>query len=204
MEDTGLISPVGDWVLDQACKQLRTWINAELFPQDVTMAVNVSAKQFHINHISDTVKSILRKHQIPSGRLVLEITESLLLPDDQSVQHELEHLANMGLTLSIDDFGTGFSSLSVLQQAPIGQLKIDQRFVKKLGDNKQDATMVQAIISMTNGLGMEVVAEGVETESQKAVLTELNCDLLQGYLISRPLTAEKITEKLKTGFDGVQ
>lgn len=204
MEDTGLISPVGDWVLDQACKQLRAWIDAELFPQDVTMAVNVSAKQFHINHISDTVKSILRKHQIPSGRLVLEITESLLLPDDQSVHHELEHLSNMGLTLSIDDFGTGFSSLSVLQQAPIGQLKIDQRFVNKLGENKQDATMVQAIISMTNGLGMEVVAEGVETEIQKTVLTELNCDLLQGYLISRPLTAEKITEKLKTGFDGVQ
>ena len=198
MEDTGLISPVGDWVLDQACKQLQAWITAGIFPQDATMAVNISAKQFHINHISETVKATLRKYQIPANRLVLEITESLLLPDDHSVQNELEHLSHLGLTLSIDDFGTGFSSLSVLQQAPIGQLKIDQRFVKKLGKNKQDATLVQAIISMAKGLGMEVVAEGVETEEQMKVLTDLGCDLLQGYLISRPQTVEETSEKLSS------
>jgi EAL domain-containing protein (putative c-di-GMP-specific phosphodiesterase class I) len=128
----------------------------------------------------------------------LEITESLLLPDDHTIESKLEHLSHLGLTLSIDDFGTGFSSLSVLQQAPIGQLKIDQRFVKKLGKSNQDATLVQAIISMAKGLGMEVVAEGVETEAQMKVLTELGCDLLQGYLISQPLPVAKITKKLKT------
>lgn len=199
MEETGLIGPVGDWVLDQACEQLHNWINAGLLPDKGTIAINVSAKQFHINHISETIKKALRKHQIPSGRLVLEITESLLLPDDHSVQHELEHLSHLGLTLSVDDFGTGFSSLAVLQRAPIGQLKIDQRFVKKLGSNSQDATLVNAIISMAKGLGMEVVAEGVETDIQMQALTELGCDLLQGYLISHPLPAADITEKLKTG-----
>jgi EAL domain-containing protein (putative c-di-GMP-specific phosphodiesterase class I) len=177
---------------------MKNWINTGLFPQNASMSVNVSAKQFHINHISDTVKNTLRKHRISSDKLVLEITESLLLPDDHSVQHELEHLSHLGLTLSIDDFGTGFSSLSVLQQAPIGQLKIDQRFVKKLGKSDQDATLVQAIISMAKGLGMEVVAEGVETEDQMSALTDLGCDLLQGYLISHPLPADEMSNRLKT------
>jgi EAL domain-containing protein (putative c-di-GMP-specific phosphodiesterase class I) len=198
MEETGLIEPMGNWVLDQACKQLQIWIDNDLLPEDAALAINISAKQFQSTHISDTVKDTIRKYHIPPTRLVLEITESLLLPDNHSIKHELEHLTHLGLTLSIDDFGTGFSSLSVLQHAPVKQLKIDQRFVTKLGRDTQDAALVKAIISMAKGLNMEVVAEGVETETQKSALTELNCDLLQGYLVSQPLPAEKITAEFRS------
>jgi EAL domain-containing protein (putative c-di-GMP-specific phosphodiesterase class I) len=197
MEETGLIEPMGNWVLEQACKQLHEWIDKKLLPPDATVAINVSAKQFQINHISDKVKNTLRKYHIPPSRLVLEITESLLLPDNHFIKNELEHIAQLGLTLSIDDFGTGFSSLSVLQHAPVKQLKIDKRFIKKLDKDSQDAALVRAIISMGKELGMSVVAEGVETEPQKTALTELKCDLLQGYLFSRPLPVEKISERLK-------
>lgn len=196
MEETGLIEPLGNWVLDKACQQLRSWIDAEIFPAEAGIAINVSAKQFQINHISDSVKETLRKHEIPSYMLVLEITESLLLPDVHAIHTELEHLAQLGLTLSIDDFGTGFSSLSVLQHAPIGQLKIDSRFIKKLEKKSTDSALVRAIISMGKELGMEVVAEGVETEGQRASLEALKCDLLQGYLFSRPIPVDQMSKLL--------
>jgi diguanylate cyclase (GGDEF)-like protein len=197
VEETGLIDPLGQLVLEQACEQLNSWISEGIFPSDATMAVNVSAKQFQVNHISDKVKETLRKHDIPPSKLVLEITESLLLPDDHHIHNELDHLASLGVILSIDDFGTGFSSLSVLQNAPIGQLKIDRRFINNLERDTQDAALVRAIISLGQELVMEVVAEGVETKGQRAALEEMDCDLLQGFLISHPIPAKKMTKKLK-------
>ncbi len=196
-EETGLIEPMGNWVLNHACKQLSDWISEGLFPAEATLAINVSAKQFQMNHISDTVKETLRKYKIPPSRLVLEITESLLMPNNSHIHNELDHLAQLGVILSIDDFGTGFSSLSVLQHAPIGQLKIDQRFVKKLEKDTQGAALVKAIISMAKGLNLEVVAEGVEKKGQRAALEALDCDLLQGYLISYPLPLDKMTKLLQ-------
>jgi diguanylate cyclase (GGDEF)-like protein/PAS domain S-box-containing protein len=196
-EDTGMINPLGEWVLDKACRQLSEWIQKDLIPLEATMAVNVSAKQFHTNHISDIVKEILRKYRIPASRLVLEITETLLLPDDHTVHNELEHLAQLGVTLSIDDFGTGFSSLAVLQHAPVRQLKIDRRFVNELDQYEPDCALVRAIISMARALDMTVVAEGVETEGQRVVLETLGCDLLQGFLFSRPVSTEEMTRLLQ-------
>ncbi len=198
MEETGMIDPLGAWVLDSACKQLGDWIDNDLLQAKTTMAINVSAKQFQINHLSETVKNALRKHKIPSSRLVLEITESLLLPNDSYIRNELEHIAQLGISLSIDDFGTGFSSLSILQNAPIDQLKIDRRFVSNLEQDKQDTALVRAIISMAKELNMEVVAEGVETEGQRSTLEALNCDMLQGFLISHPLPADEMTQLLQT------
>jgi EAL domain-containing protein (putative c-di-GMP-specific phosphodiesterase class I) len=184
-------------VLEQACRQLSDWIAKGIFPADATLAVNVSAKQFRTNHISEYVKTTLRRYQVPPSRLVLEITESLLLPDDHVVHRELDHLAQLGVRLSVDDFGTGYSSLSVLQHAPIGQLKIDRRFINELDRYEPDTTLVRAIISMARALEMEVVAEGVETEGQHKALQDLGCDLLQGFLFSRPVPREELTRLLQ-------
>jgi diguanylate cyclase (GGDEF)-like protein/PAS domain S-box-containing protein len=197
MEDTGMINAMGELVLEQACRQLSDWIAKGIFPADATLAVNVSAKQFRTNHISEYVKTTLRRYQVPPSRLVLEITESLLLPDDHVVHRELDHLAQLGVRLSVDDFGTGYSSLSVLQHAPIGQLKIDRRFINELDRYEPDTTLVRAIISMARALEMEVVAEGVETEGQHKALQDLGCDLLQGFLFSRPVPREELTRLLQ-------
>ncbi len=198
LEETGLIDLLGNWVLDRACRQMKEWIDRGLVPSDATIAVNVSARQFQLNHLVDKVKATLRRHNLPPSRLVLEITESLLLPNDHDMQKELLHLAQLGLMLSIDDFGTGYSSLSVLQHAPVSQLKIDRHFVQNLDQGSQHAALVRAIVSMAGELGMEVVAEGVETEKQRTALAKLECDLLQGYLFSRPIPADEMTELLQT------
>jgi diguanylate cyclase (GGDEF)-like protein len=196
MEETGLIDPLGDWVLDTACKQLCDWISSGILHGKTALAINVSAKQFQVNHISEKVRRILKNNKIPSSKVILEITESLLLPENSSIQHEIENLAELGVSLSIDDFGTGFSSLSVLQRAPIDQLKIDRRFVNNLEHDSQDTALVRTIISMAKELNMEVVAEGVETEEQRNALGLLNCDILQGFLISHPLPADEMTRLL--------
>jgi diguanylate cyclase (GGDEF)-like protein len=197
MEETGLIGLLGEWVLDKACEQMQEWIEQGLLDNEATMAVNVSAKQFQTGHLSEKLKSLLRQHDLPPYRLLLEITESLLLPDDYEIQKELHHIAQLGVMLAIDDFGTGFSSLSVLQTAPISQVKVDRRFINNLDQSSQDTALVRAIISLAREMNMEVVAEGVEIEEQHTALKKLECDLLQGFLFSRPLPADEMTRLLQ-------
>ena len=195
-EETGLILPVGQWVLDTACEQLKLW---ESQPQtkDLQLAVNVSACQFRqVNFVSLIEQTILR-HAINPALLKLELTEGLVLGNVQDAIAKMNALRKIGLRFSMDDFGTGFSSLAYLTQLPLNQLKIDQSFVRNIGIQSTDAIIVQTIIGMAHNLGIEVIAEGVETEAQRAFLEQHGCPTCQGYLFSRPVPLEQFEELLK-------
>lgn len=188
-EETGLIIPIGQWVLEAVCEQLQRWAQ-DAFTRHLQLAINVSAKQFYqpnfVSEVSDTLKAFM----INPENLKLELTESLVLDNIEDTILKMHTLKAMGIRFAMDDFGTGHSSLSYLTQLPIDQLKIDQSFVRNLGLKSTDAIIVQTIIGMANNLGMEVIAEGVETAAQHDFLKEHKCDIYQGYLFSKPLTIE--------------
>ena len=185
-EDTGLILPIGHWVLKTACERLRAW---EVGPalEQITLAVNISARQFRHAGFVDDIAGVLASTGVNPARLKLEITESMMLDDIEGTIERLSRLKALGVSLSIDDFGTGYSSLSYLKRLPLDQLKIDQSFVRDLTDDPNDAVIVQAIIAMAQRLGLDIIAEGVETEAQRQFLLEHGCSHFQGYLFSRPL-----------------
>jgi diguanylate cyclase (GGDEF)-like protein/PAS domain S-box-containing protein len=188
-EDSGLIVPIGDWVLERACSQARAWARRG---EAVEMAVNVSARQLADDHFLAAVSQIVdpvRDGKGPQPPITLEITERVLIRDPDSVGARLEQLKALGLKLAMDDFGTGYSSLSNLRRYPFDSLKIDRRFVSGVADREDDATIVRAIIALAHGLGKTVVAEGVETAGQLAILAELGCDLAQGFHIGEPRPA---------------
>lgn len=189
-EDTGLILPIGDWVLDTACHQLKLW---ESHPgsSHLQLAVNVSARQFHQTDFVKQVQQTIAHHGINPLLLKLELTESLVLDNVDDTVAKMNRLKAIGVRFSMDDFGTGFSSLSYLTRLPLDQLKIDQSFVRNLGVKPNDAVIVQTIIGMANNLGMEVIAEGVETEAQRAFLERHGCPTCQGYLFSKPVPIEQ-------------
>ena len=193
-EDTGLIVPIGRWVLRQACVQAKVWQDAGL--QSITIAVNISAKEFLQKDFVEGVRAVLVETRLAAKFLELEITESVLMRDAECSQTILQQLKIMGIKLAVDDFGTGFSSLSYLQRFPIDVLKIDQSFVQKIESAKDDGIIVSAIISMGNSLKLKVVAEGVETQSQLVFLKARRCEEGQGYFFSHPLTAEKFAASL--------
>ncbi|HIK36612.1 MAG: EAL domain-containing protein [Geminocystis sp.] len=195
-EETGLIISIGEWVLKQACETGKKWLQCGYPP--LTLSVNVSAKQFQTDDFANKLKTILEETQFPPDYLELEITESILLQDVQQVEKTLSQLAEIGVKLSLDDFGTGYSSFGYLKKFPFDSIKIDKSFVDGLCDNKQDRALVAAIITLARGYGMKVVAEGVETENQKRVLEELDCDVIQGYLVGKPLTEEELLERITT------
>jgi diguanylate cyclase (GGDEF)-like protein/PAS domain S-box-containing protein len=193
-EETGLIGPIGEWVLTRACAQVRAWHNAG-HPQ-LHVSVNCSAQQFQREGFVDTVRRILRETGLPARCLELEITESVIIQHSREVMGRFQALEDMGVRISIDDFGTGYSSLSYLKRIAVHQLKIDQSFVRDIHSDPDDAAIVSAIIAIAHSLGLEVVAEGVETSEQLAFLRSLGCDAAQGYYFSKPLPPEEFAQLL--------
>lgn len=187
-EETGMILQLGEWVLDEACRQLRAWRDEGL--ADVIMAVNLSAHQLHSPALLTQVAHALEKHGLTGVDLELEITESVAMHDPAASIGKLKALRELGLRLSIDDFGTGYSSLSYLKLLPIHTLKLDQSFVRDIETDSNDVAICTATIALAHNLGLAVVAEGVETEAQRLLLTSHHCDFMQGYLFSKPLLAE--------------
>jgi EAL domain-containing protein (putative c-di-GMP-specific phosphodiesterase class I) len=185
-EENGLIVPIGQWVLERACAQLKAWQKHPLASR-LPLSVNVSARQFRQLDFVEQVRACLHDSGIDPGRLKLELTESLVLDSVESVISTMHALKALGVRFSMDDFGTGYSSLSYLKRLPLDQLKIDQSFVRDIVTDPGDAVIVKTIIGMAHNLGLEVIAEGVETEAQRSLLLDYDCRMFQGYLFSRPL-----------------
>ncbi|MCB5208252.1 putative bifunctional diguanylate cyclase/phosphodiesterase [Methylovorus mays] len=196
-EETGLIIPIGEWVLDHACGQLAEWDNR--FPDNtLSMAVNISARHFCDTNFVMTVHEVLKRHGIAPGRLTIEITENAVMDRMDIAIPTLQTLVRTGVHIALDDFGTGQSSLAKLKTLPIHALKIDREFVKDIPDSTDDMQLAASIIRMAQGLHLETVAEGVETQEQYDFLAQAGCDKFQGYLLSRPVTADKIYALLTT------
>ena len=187
LEDTGLIVRVGRWVLHTALLQLRAWQDQGLPP--LSMAVNLSARQFRDAGLVAAVKGALDRSGMDAEWLELELTESMLM-DGETHRHTLDQLAEAGVRVAIDDFGTGYSSLSYLKRLRVDTLKVDRSFVQGLPDNPEDAAISTAVIALGRSLGLRVVAEGVETRAQRSFLRRQGCDEIQGYLLSRPVPPE--------------
>ncbi|GAB1539037.1 hypothetical protein NUACC21_17020 [Scytonema sp. NUACC21] len=196
-EESGLIIPIGEWVLRTACQQNKMWQEAGLPP--LTMAVNLSLKQFRQPELVETVAMILKQTDLEPKFLELEITESTAIEDIEFTRGVLQKLEEMGVHLSIDDFGTGHSSLSRLQLLPLHNLKIDGSFIKNLTTNAKVAHIVKAIVTLGRSLGLRLTAEGVEKEEELEFLKSVNCEDVQGFLFYRPLSAQKVTEILQKG-----
>ncbi|HUI04039.1 MAG TPA: EAL domain-containing protein [Acidimicrobiales bacterium] len=193
-EESGLIIPIGAWVLHEACRQLRMWQADHVGGPHGAVEVNLSARQIDHPEIVDTVGRILEETGLPPASLTLEITESALMHDAASALRVMRALKDLGVTLAIDDFGTGYSSLSHLQRFPLDILKIDKSFVDELGADRGGEEIVAAVVKLAHALGLQVIAEGVETEQQLAALGRLDCDLAQGYLFSRPVPAHELVD----------
>jgi EAL domain-containing protein (putative c-di-GMP-specific phosphodiesterase class I) len=186
-EETGLIIPIGAWVLQEACRQNKAWQNKGLRP--LRVSVNISALQFQQKSLLGGIAEALRKSGLDPAWLEVEITESVVMQKAAEAIGTLQELARMGVHISIDDFGTGYSSLSYLKRFPLHTLKIDRSFVRDLSTNQDDATIVVAIVAMAHNLRLKVVAEGVETGEQLRLLHALGTDEYQGYHHSRPVPA---------------
>ena len=197
-EESGLIIPIGAWVLEEACRQLHRWRESGDTSPAGTMEVNLSARQIDHPELVSTVENILEQTGLPPENLTLEITESALMRDAVSALQVLQALKSIGVALAIDDFGTGYSSLSYLQRFPLDILKVDKSFVDELGLD-QGTEIVAAVINLAHALGLNVVAEGVETEEQLGALQQLGCDYAQGYLFSRPVPASELAAGFALG-----
>jgi EAL domain-containing protein (putative c-di-GMP-specific phosphodiesterase class I) len=201
-EETGLIVPIGQWVLNTACAQTKAWVDAGYPP--VVVSVNLSSRQFHQEDMVETVTTALRESGLNAKQLMVEITESSLMKNPDDAVGTLCLLHNMGVGMSIDDFGTGYSSLGHLKRFPLQELKIDRSFVSDVTENPMDAAIIRAILAMAHSLEIKVVAEGVETEEQLNFLEDAGCDGIQGFHISKPLPARDFADKfLRTAADAV-
>ena len=195
-EESGLIVPIGIWVLNSACDQLKAWQQHEL-TCDLVLSINISAKQFNqLSFVAD-VQTAIQHHGINPTRLMLELTESMLLSDIEDTIEKMTVLKGMGILFALDDFGTGYSSLQYLKRLPIDQLKIDQSFVRDIMFNSSDEIIVRTIIVMAQTLILNVIAEGVETDDQRQYLHKNGCYHYQGYLFGRPLPLDEFEEMLK-------
>jgi EAL domain-containing protein (putative c-di-GMP-specific phosphodiesterase class I) len=185
-EDSGLILQIGAWILETACHQLAAWAR-DPGREHLTIAVNVSARQFrHADFVSQVNEALARSGANPE-RLKLELTESQLVDNVEETIDKMHALRSLGVSFSLDDFGTGYSSLSYLKRLPLAQLKIDPSFVRDVLDNPSDAAIVRTVIALGHSLGLNVIAEGVETQAQRELLFRLGCHSYQGYLFSRPI-----------------
>ncbi|MFQ5754077.1 MAG: putative bifunctional diguanylate cyclase/phosphodiesterase, partial [bacterium] len=194
-EETGLIVPIGEWLMRTACRQNKVWQEAGLQP--IPVAINLSAKQFHEKSLPDAMAEVLEESGLSPQYVMLEITESSAMYDVDYTISTLKVLKEMGMQIVLDDFGTGYSSLSYLKRFPIDGLKIDRTFVKGIPDDREDAAIITAIIALAHSLENKVIAEGVETKEQLLFLKSLECDEMQGFYFSRPLPAEEILELLE-------
>jgi diguanylate cyclase (GGDEF)-like protein len=194
-EETRLIVPIGNWVLGEACRQLKEWHNAGL--PKVRMAVNISVLQFARDDFADSVADIFSEHELAPEHLILELTESVVMEDYQAVVRQMNLLRQCGVHIAMDDFGTGYSSLSYIHRIPVDVLKIDRSFVERLEDPEGTRPIVEAVISMARHLGLNVVAEGVETKEQQNILQLAGCHGFQGFLFARPLPPDQAELCLK-------
>ena len=197
-EETGLIVPIGQWVLEAACQQLQLWQQGE-HSRHLTLSVNVSAKQFHQVGFVEQVQNTLQRYAVDATRLKMELTESMLLDHMEATVTTMRALRDIGIRFALDDFGTGYSSLQYLKKLPLYQLKIDQSFVRDIAVDSSDITIVRTIIAMAQSLEFDVIAEGVETEEQRQLLLSNGCDNFQGYLFSRPVAIGHFESLLASG-----
>ena len=194
-EDSGLILPIGDWVIEEAIRQSRVWQDAGL--PLITVAINISAVQFQQGTLVRQVGDAIARSGVDPSRIELELTESMLMQDAREAIRTLEDLSGLGAKLAIDDFGTGYSSLSYLKQFPVDRLKLDQSFVRQMTTNHSDAVIARATINLGHSLGLEVIAEGVETEDQYEYLRAEGCDVVQGYLFGKPMAPDDLAAVLR-------
>ena len=185
-EDIGLIHQIGQWVLESACAQLQAWQQVDM-ASELVLAVNVSAKQFHQKDFVEQVRMAVERYGIDPKLLKLELTESMLLQDIEDTIATMNALREVGVQFSLDDFGTGYSSMQYLKRLPLDQLKIDQSFVRDLVSDNCDQAIVQTIIAMAHSMELDVIAEGVENEAQRALLLNSGCRHFQGYLFGKPV-----------------
>ena len=196
-EETGLIIPIGEWTLREACQQMKQWQTRFPHYSHLKVAVNLSSKQLKYTNLINTVDQILEATQLDSKSLKLEITETLLMENLQAATEILLKIQEREIEICLDDFGTGYSSLSYLHRFPVNTLKIDRSFVMRMEPNNENAEIVRAIVHLAHILGLDIIAEGVETELQLAQLRWLDCEQGQGYLFAKPLPAEEIENLLK-------
>jgi len=193
-EETGLIVPLGKWVLVESCRAVQSWTQAHPDRQPLTVSVNLSALQFSSPALADEIAACLDETGLSASQLCLEITESALMADTPTALRTLHALREIGVRVAIDDFGTGYSSLSYLKHLPVDIVKLDGSFAAGLDQDAVDAEIVGAVLRLSRALGIQTVAEGVETEGQQRKLGEMGCPLMQGYLTSRPLKPEDFLE----------
>ena len=201
-EETGLITSIGEWVIEEACRQTRAWQMEGLNP--FSISVNVSGEQFRSHNLKEVIEHALSTTGLDPRYLVIEVTESTIMGDLAHSFDLLNELKALGVSLSIDDFGTGYSSLSYLRRFPLDEIKIDRSFIKNVHDSQEDAAIVEAIIALAKALGLTIVAEGVETQSQLSFLQQRGCDEIQGFLFSKPMPKEHVRafitqEQVKAG-----
>jgi diguanylate cyclase (GGDEF)-like protein/PAS domain S-box-containing protein len=189
LEETGLIVPVGGWVFSTGCRQRQEWGSS--LPDDCTVSLNLSPRQFSDKNLITELRRILERHSLPPHQLEIELTEGMLMLDTDHTRRVLHDLKDMGLRLSVDDFGTGYSSLAYLKQFALDALKIDKHFIDHLVTSEKDAAITTSIIQLGHNLGLDVVAEGVETEDQMMLLLERGCDVVQGFFFGRPVPASE-------------
>jgi EAL domain-containing protein (putative c-di-GMP-specific phosphodiesterase class I) len=192
-EGSGLILPIGEWVLRSAVRQMKAWLD-QGYPPDMTIAVNLSLAQFRHPGLVELVVDVLQESGLPAHCLELELTESVAMHDPVAAIAVVSRLRALGVLLSVDDFGTGYSSLSYLKQFQVHKLKIDQSFIRQISEDGHDQSIVRAILGMAESLGMLTIAEGVETAAQLAELERLGCDEVQGYLFGKPLPAAEFED----------
>ncbi|NET48288.1 MAG: EAL domain-containing protein, partial [Merismopedia sp. SIO2A8] len=193
-EESGLIKPLGWWVLHQACQQLRLWQDQSLLAPSVVMSVNLSSKQFLQFDLFEHIQQTLVDTNLPRHNLKLEITESTVMNDLDNTTLKLKQLRNSGIHLSIDDFGTGYSSLSYLHRFPFDTLKVDRSFIGRMDQQRENSAIVKTIVDLAHNLGMDIVAEGVESQKQLYQLQRLGCEQVQGYFFAPPLPADCLVE----------
>jgi EAL domain-containing protein (putative c-di-GMP-specific phosphodiesterase class I) len=193
-EEMGMIIPIGDWVIEQACSQLRIW---EMDPvmRKIQLSVNVSPRQLSQPYFVEQVKDAIEKNGIRSSRLKLELTENIVLSDVDDVIEKMHELRGIGINFAMDDFGTGYSSLSYLKRLPLEQLKIDQSFIRDIALDKNSSIMVRTIINIASNFGLKIVAEGVETDEQLAFLLQYGCNMFQGYLFGKPVPSGEFEDR---------
>ncbi|MBI3711461.1 MAG: EAL domain-containing protein [Burkholderiales bacterium] len=193
-EEIGLVVPIGRWVLTKACEQTQLW--RQQFHIDFKISVNISPKQFQDPKLPQFILDVLLETGLPAHALQLEITEGLLMVEAEHLSSVFDSIKKLGVSISLDDFGTGFSSLSYLQRFPIDNLKIDRSFIREIPENQDSVVLTKAIIAMSSALGMSVTAEGVEKIEQLAFLKEAGCDEIQGFYYSKPVSTEDFTQLL--------
>jgi diguanylate cyclase (GGDEF)-like protein/PAS domain S-box-containing protein len=199
-EDTDLIAPIGRWVLEEACQQAKRWEEEHPLASPMTIEVNLSSKQLRRQGLVRTVEEALARADLEAHTLALDMTETVLIRTSEDNTQALDALKEMGVRLGLDDFGTGYSSLSYLKRLPVDRVKVDKSFVKGIGENATDTALVRMIIDLCHTLGVEVLAEGIETSEQALLLREMGCDMGQGYYFARPILGEELAKRLPKAF----